>query len=339
MVNSNSKFATENDHNHTNDGGEIHTTNIDWASEDRMLLNVRYSSYAVLYDWSKSKELLFSDSFKSLSELKNLHHYLNTFGGDVCRGWNKEAKSQLLILVDSNTKHEFHRQIARVTWLRNFHGSHSKVRAVFFVGKPQSLKITERLLVENRKYGDIVWTHIPEISNHHRSIKMVSGLDWVLNRCKHAKFVLKIDDKSIVNMPAILKFIDKQQNSKNSIWGFKHSVLPMKTNTNSINYTCEHAYMMTNDVVKKLYLGALEKIPYMSDENQFLTGVVAANQGVDVIHDKHFKAVTLSSVLPDNSTMVEKCNFSRHHYIFLKPENKDEWSHIVSSFKIYYGPG
>jgi len=46
----------------------------------------------------------------------------------------------------------------------------------------------------------------------------------------------------------------------------------MKTNTNSINYTCEHAYMMTNDVVKKLYLGALEKIPYMSDENQFLTG-------------------------------------------------------------------
>lgn len=30
--------------------------------------------------------------------------------------------------------------------------------------------------------------------------------------------------------------------------------------------------MMTNDVVKKLYFGALEKIPYMSDENQFLTG-------------------------------------------------------------------
>jgi len=63
-------------------------------------------------------------------------------------------------------------------------------------------------------------------------------------------------------------------------------------------------------------------------------GVVATNQGVNVIHDKHFKAVTLSSVLPNNSTAVEKCEYSKNHFIFLKPENRDEWSHILSSFKI-----
>ncbi|XP_025194266.1 putative UDP-GlcNAc:betaGal beta-1,3-N-acetylglucosaminyltransferase LOC100288842 [Melanaphis sacchari] len=305
-------MTPEDDHHHAN-GSEIHTAKNNWLSEDHMLLN---------------------ESFKSLSELENLHHYMNTFGGDVCHSWNKEAKSQLLILVDSFTKHELLRQVARVTWLRNFHGSQNKVRVVFFVGKPHSLSIAERLLMENRKYGDIVWTHVPETSNYHRSMKMVSGLDWVLNKCKNAEFVLKVDDQSIVNMPAILKFIGQNHNSKNSIWGFKHSIKPIKTNAKYINYTCEHAYLMTNDAVKKLYSGALEKIPYLSDENQFLTGIVAANQGVNVIHDKHFRAVTLSSTLPNNSTAVERCDYAQNHFIFMKPENKDEWSDIVSSFKI-----
>jgi hypothetical protein len=259
---------------------------------------------------------------------------MNTFGGNVCHGWKKEIKSSLLILVDSNTKHDFLRQIARATWIRNFHGSQSKVRVVFFVGKPHSLNTAERLLTENRKHGDIVWTHVPERSNYSESLKMVSGLDWVLNKCKHAKFVLKVDDKTIVNMPAILKFIDKQNNSKNTIWGFKHNVSPMATNKKYINYSCEHAYLMTYDAVQKLYFGALENIPYLSDESQFLTGVVATNQGVNVIHDKNFKAVALSSVLSNDRTAVEKCDYSQNHFIFLEPENKDEWSRILSSFKM-----
>ncbi|XP_060847888.1 beta-1,3-galactosyltransferase 9-like [Rhopalosiphum padi] len=259
---------------------------------------------------------------------------MNTFGKDVCHGWNEKAKSPLLILVDSNTKHEFQRKIARATWLRNVHRNQSRIHVVFFVGKPHSLNTAEHLLMENRKHGDIVWTHVPENSNYDRSLKMVSGLNWVLKKCKHAKFVLKVDDKTIVNMPALLRFIDKQNNAKNTIWGFKHNVSPIKTNKKYVDYTCEHAYLMTRDAVKNLYSGSLENIPYLSDENQFLTGVVATNQGVNVIHDKHFKAVTLSSVLPNNSTAVEKCEYSKNHFIFLKPENRDEWSHILSSFKI-----
>jgi hypothetical protein len=151
---------------------------------------------------------------------------MNTFGKDVCHSWNEKVKSPLLILVDSNTKHEFQRKIARATWLRNFHGNQSRVHVVFFVGKPHSLNTAEHLLMENRKHGDIVWTHVPEKSNYDRSLKMVSGLNWVLKKCKHAKFVLKVDDKTIVNMPALLRFIAKQNNAKNTIWGFKHNVSP-----------------------------------------------------------------------------------------------------------------
>lgn len=155
-----------------------------------------------------------------MNSLDNYHSSLTSNGPDVCE---RNSEFELLILVDSKADDMNLRSVMR-SWLKYFKLNKDQTRIVFFVGNPMNPMKEINVRRENHENGDIVLTSVPDIPSNYSTMKLVSSLHWVATRCKKAKFVLKIDSQTVVNVQNVLKFIRQTMFSNNTIWGFKHPV-------------------------------------------------------------------------------------------------------------------
>lgn len=155
-----------------------------------------------------------------MNSLDNYHSSLTSSGPDVCE---QNSEFQLLILVDSKADDMNLRSVIR-SWLKYFRLNKDQTRVVFFVGSPMNPTKEINIRRENRENGDIILSNVPDTSSNYSTMKSVSSLHWIATQCKNAKFVLKIDSKTVVNVQNVLNFSLKNMVSTNTIWGFKHRV-------------------------------------------------------------------------------------------------------------------
>ena len=224
-----------------------------------------------------------------------------TFGHDVtvsekCPYYGKDM--DLLIIIMSAPYHIEARTAIRQTW--GHYGQRRDVSVIFMLGSTRDTKIEKQLQQEQKLYGDIIrGRYLDSYSN--LTLKTISSLEWVTIHCTDVKFILKTDDDMFINVPRLLSFIHKHERDNNVIFGrlakkwkpirnkkskyyvsqaqYKPAVFP--------DFTTGPAYLLSRDVVNKLYEAALDQT-YLKLEDVFTTGIVAHKLGIKRSHANEF---------------------------------------------------
>ncbi|XP_064616240.1 beta-1,3-galactosyltransferase 5-like [Liolophura sinensis] len=210
----------------------------------------------------------------------------------------------LLVVVPSVFDHQENRMVIRETWgsvVRTGMWADGTplplIKLIFLFGQRHDPSLFSTLKEENLQYGDIVLANFVD-SYRNLTIKSMAALYWTIRFCPDAKYLLKNDEDTIVNLPRLVELL--KDKVPNSIIGHKGHVLSV-TRDGYIEkwivskeeyppdkyppYILGNFYAIPKDLIPKLF-HVSQYIPYLSMEDVFITGVVrvtidAGLQGVD----------------------------------------------------------
>nr|XP_054764302.1 beta-1,3-galactosyltransferase 5-like [Lytechinus pictus] len=173
-----------------------------------------------------------------------------------------------------------------------------QVVTVFLLASTSKPELQEKIDTESTNHGDIVQeTFVDSYLNLTR--KTIMGLKWVKNHCRHAKFVMKIDDDTSVIQPRLLTIL-RNANHTNYTLGhvFKEPIV-MRNKKNKFylskeyypdnhfpSYPVGHGYVMTTDVVDAAFNVAVT-IPLFPWEDVFF-GTCLQKLNIQLNHDTDF---------------------------------------------------
>eukprot|EP00057_Strongylocentrotus_purpuratus_P025108 XP_011679582.1 PREDICTED: beta-1,3-galactosyltransferase 1-like [Strongylocentrotus purpuratus] len=135
---------------------------------------------------------------------------------NTCRGDDDQQELVfLLFLVMSTPQETKRREAIRATYANESNWPIMKegnIRTVFLIGDVDAhdYTIQDAINGEMYYYGDIVQSteFVDDPVNQTRKILM--GFRWVGVHCRHARYVIKIDDRSMVNQRALLKHLNRK---------------------------------------------------------------------------------------------------------------------------------
>nr|XP_054765186.1 beta-1,3-galactosyltransferase 5-like [Lytechinus pictus] len=173
-----------------------------------------------------------------------------------------------------------------------------QVVTVFLLASTSKPELQEKIDTESTNHGDIVQeTFVDSYLNLTR--KTIMGLKWVKNHCRHAKFIMKIEDDTSVIQPRLLTIL-RNANHTNYTLGhvFKKPVV-MRDKKNKFflskeyypddhfpPYPVGHGYVMTTDVVEAAFNVAVT-IPLFHLEDVFF-GLCLKKLNIQLHHEKGF---------------------------------------------------
>lgn len=114
--------------------------------------------------------------------------------------------AKLLVYVHAAPANLKKRQSIRETWgeaalLRRYNAT-----LVFIMGSVQDRKLSELLVMEFERYGDIVQEDFVD-SYRNLTYKAVAGLKWAASYCSQADYILKSDDDILVNIHRLVRYL------------------------------------------------------------------------------------------------------------------------------------
>ena len=211
----------------------------------------------------------------------------------------------IIVIVHSAIHNFERRKFIRNTWgnaNRRGMPDENKFRIVFLLGKPDNNQHQLKINVENEQYSDIVQgTFLDTYKN--LTYKALLGLRWIMENCKQAHFVLKVDDDVIINTPRLVTILSNKYAQVNQTI-FCAEVRPKGTariyrqgkykveNTQFTNMTfwpvtfCPGRYLIYSaDIIIDL-LAEVNQTPFIWLDDVYVTGLLAAKVG----HVNHLKA-------------------------------------------------
>ncbi|XP_060074614.1 beta-1,3-galactosyltransferase 1-like [Ylistrum balloti] len=228
----------------------------------------------------------------------NPHNFRYIFhGNNTCKSRNK-TDVFLLITVCVAPANFKHREVIRNTW-GSIAKHNQEVRLIFLLGKINNETIQLKINKENTEFDDIVQEDFVD-SYRNLSLKSVAILKWTMTYCSRVKYVLKADDDVFINVPYLIGVL-KHKHLTNSVIGFvNHGARPIQ-NPASKWYTPQHmfkeavyppytsgtAYVISSDIVSKLYHASL-RIPLFWLEDVYITGLCRRKIGAVAAHDNGF---------------------------------------------------
>jgi hypothetical protein len=236
------------------------------------------------------------DHLKQLSKVLKLKgnsqlKYPNEVLGMTNISINKERCSQqygkdllLLALVFNRVDGFERRQTIRQTWGQDLKED-NRSKLYFTVGLSKNESVQKRLLEEDNKYGDIIQFGFYE-SYYNCTIKVLGLLRWTSLNCPFVKYMLKVDDDTVVLKNNLLNFCNSKHTD--SIRGalMRSSAVFRGTSKWSIseidypeNYYPDYIagpYLIPGSLILPLYETAVTKaLPAVPFEDVYLTGIVA----------------------------------------------------------------
>ena len=223
----------------------------------------------------------------------------------------------LLIFVSSHYTNFAKREDARKTWalfsrvdkpVRMRGVAVSNIKVIFIVARANSTDQNDVIAAEQRAHGDLIQTDFDE-KYENLILKSLIGLKWATEQCHHAKFIMKIDDDILVNIPLVLRllrgggkiaqydkfvlghcykksrvfrstqkvigFSDKKRNS----WVLSCDQFPLATFP---DYVAGHGYIISAQLLPKLYeMAHYQRL--FPIEDCFVTGVLRAMSGSNAV--------------------------------------------------------
>ena len=195
----------------------------------------------------------------------------------------------LVILVFIRVDGFDRRQLIRETWGQDIKND-SRSRLFFATGLSRDPKIEKQLRQENNKFSDILQFGYYE-DYYNCTIKATALLRWTAISCPFVKFMLKVDDDSLILSKNLLEFCDKTE--PNSIFGYLWSNPQVLRGKDKWAISLEDfpqsfypdyiggPYLIPGRYIPYLYETAINKcLPALTFEDVYITGIVAEKTGV-----------------------------------------------------------
>ncbi|XP_022901986.2 beta-1,3-galactosyltransferase 5-like [Onthophagus taurus] len=197
---------------------------------------------------------------------------------DVCSNFGNGLN--LLVIIMTKLHHKSKRMGIRKTWGHYALINDISIAFLFGGGKSDGTK------TELNMYSDMIIEKNVD-SEFNRSLKSISMMEFVSTHCPDVKYVLKTKDDVFINMPSLLKVIEKLNNNVSALYGHIHH----HKRTNRINkskhyishnqyndsvlpdYLSSETYLFPGHIAKRIYDESLNHI-YIPAEDIFLTGIV-----------------------------------------------------------------
>lgn len=206
----------------------------------------------------------------------------------------------LLIYIQSAAQNHIKRNIIRETWggVHNFKTMY--VERVFLIAETDDTIVAGMVEDERKKNDDIILCHFKD-SFKSLSLKAITFLDFVNNRCSHAKYILKADDDVFVNLYSLIeKYVPQmvnqtktvvcqtRENSKaisdqNSNWFVPVEVLPVGSKGMLPKFCTGYAVLFSSDLIP-LLLNESFTFPLVEVDDVYLFGLLMGKiKGVNFI--------------------------------------------------------
>lgn len=231
---------------------------------------------------------------------------------DTCKE-NETVK--VVVVVCTGISNFEARQAIRDTWANYLNEPNVNGKLVFLVGVGDNKQIQKKLRRESIIYNDIVQENFVD-SYRNLSLKSVAVLKWVKDYCKNAEFVFKVDDDIFVNIPNLIKYLDKYSKKvKDFDWSRKYIIGHLFVGARPIqdkkskwytpkewfseevypDYVSGTSYIVSKDAVEDLYDASLYIKPFWL-EDIYITGLCAKKAK---IHRAHNPAISFQERSPN----------------------------------------
>ena len=200
----------------------------------------------------------------------------------------------VLVIVHTAPDHFDRRQAMRDTWINDTYYSHlGSARVLFLLGRVNSQELQLKLEMEFKEHGDLLQG---EFIDAYRNLthKGVMGFKWISERCRNAKYILKVDDDVIVNMFKLFtEYLPKYKDKTKQI--FCNHIHPgtmliirdrkSKWHVDESHFRGQKFYprycsgfmvMFTNDVIPAIYRSA-SLTPFFWVDDVYLYGLAPGN--------------------------------------------------------------
>lgn len=200
--------------------------------------------------------------------------------------------ADLLVIVYSAANNFEARAAIRDTW-----GQFAVERGAYFyflLGSTDDSSLQARVEFENQTHNDILQGTFYD-SYYNLTLKTISMMYWVANRCSNIRYVLKVDDDMMLNMQHICDFAEinpnfhrviigklarkwKPHRDKRSKW-----YVPFKAYAGQYfpSFVTGPAYFFTGDAARPLYETSVNKTMFpLYLEDVYMTGIVAEKASI-----------------------------------------------------------
>ncbi|XP_076462215.1 beta-1,3-galactosyltransferase 9-like [Babylonia areolata] len=171
------------------------------------------------------------------------------------------------------------------------------------------------------------------------SLKMAMVLQWADLHCARAKYLLKVDEDTFVNVPLLLDVLSlvSQNNSHFVLGHLKASRRPsvarkgrweVSTDAYPLPYWPQYvygqSYVMSGDAIRSLR-HVSQYMPLITNEDAYITGVLAKSAGVYRLHSLQFSHPPKSQPRCRlvNDTDISQTGFKHVSSIYLV------WNHFL----------
>ncbi|XP_078613578.1 beta-1,3-galactosyltransferase 1-like [Branchiostoma floridae x Branchiostoma japonicum] len=211
----------------------------------------------------------------------------------------------LLVMVTSTPGNREQRLAIRNTWGNEANVKGTIIRTVFAVGLTQDAKMQGDLEQENGVYKDIIQEDFVD-SYRNLTLKTVMCLKWASEFCPNAKFVLKTDDDTFVNIFNLVRRLRrlKGTQARRFVTGRVFTgAKPVRETADKIEarwcltkgdyprdsfppYPGGYAYVISNDITRLIYKASLT-VQYLFIEDVYF-GLCLEKLGIHPEHNGEF---------------------------------------------------
>ena len=198
----------------------------------------------------------------------------------------------LVVFVFIRANDSDRRQLIRKTWAQDIK-SDPRSRLYFATGLSGDPDVEEGLTQENDKFNDILQFGYYE-EYYNCTIKATALLRWTTISCPFVKFMLKVDDDTLLLPKNLLEFIDKTE--PDSILGhvaespytkvFRETTSKWSISIEDYPESDYPEFIINSYLIPGIYIPGLYKtaiyrcLPALPFEDAYITGIVAEKAGV-----------------------------------------------------------
>ncbi|KAI8497167.1 hypothetical protein Bbelb_251160 [Branchiostoma belcheri] len=207
----------------------------------------------------------------------------------------------LLIIVTSSPQNVKQRQSIRQTWGNETNVPGVAIRTLFAIGKTNSVVTQQSLEQEDKLHHDIIQENFVD-SYHNLTHKTIMCLKYAFKFCPKARYLLKTDDDTFVNVFNLVAYLQELgKNKKGRIvvgevwregkpiqeqrrkWAVPSQDYPRESYP---KYPNGFAYVISNDITYQVYITSQNIKNYFLED--VYIGLCLEKLGIDLIDNEHF---------------------------------------------------
>lgn len=275
----------------------------------------------------------------------------------ICPSPEGTAPPYLLVVVCSAVTNTEAREAIRQSWAKD-QNNLPGVKVVFLVGQLVNSSHQEELVEEAEQYGDLVQEDFLD-SYANLTIKSVMLLKWATQACdqggKGPQYVLKTDDDMYINLAKLWEIVRANKRPMLLLGSLICNAVPIKDPYNKWyvprymfserrfpNYLSGTGYLMSRQVVAKLYQAALDTSLFHL-EDIYLTGILARKAGIRPTDHVGFSYIRrkLNSCLFRQTVSTHHVKHAEMRAIYQKIDTSRDVKCLPIRSKLLreYGPG